>query len=119
MKVRDGEIEVNSQVEHVLFSKGRTNKNVSTDECFYCRRHGDITLNCKICPRDLEKGIIKKPSYIANYEDPRDDVFEESLDSGSDNEFKAEFVTLFKLVVLIVCGVTRTHHWFNFFYSLL
>lgn len=41
-----------------LFSKRRVNKNRL--ECFYCHKHGHITLDYKIKAKDLLKGRLKE-----------------------------------------------------------
>jgi hypothetical protein len=60
---KEGDLEVSSNSEIALYSKGRTNKNI---ECFYCRRRGHTTLNCKTRASDLLNGKLKESANIAD-----------------------------------------------------
>jgi hypothetical protein len=71
------------------------NKNRSSVECFYCRRNGHTTLNCKIHAKDILKGKLKESTNIVISEDSSDAIFEDSLDSDSDDEFNTEPLKLF------------------------
>jgi hypothetical protein len=62
-RMKEGDLEVSSNSEIALYSKGRTNKNI---ECFYCRRHGHTTLNCKTRASDLLNGKLKESANIAD-----------------------------------------------------
>lgn len=61
-RMKEGDLEVSSNSEIALYSKGRTNKNI---ECFYCRRRGHTALNCKTRASDLLNGKLKESANIA------------------------------------------------------
>ena len=77
-RMKEGDLEVSSNSEIALYSKGRTNKNI---ECFYCRRRGHTVLNCKTRANDLLNGKLKESANIV--EDSLDTMHEYS---SSDDE---------------------------------
>jgi hypothetical protein len=67
--------EGDSQTEIALFSKRRMGKRKagkSEVECYYCRKFGHTTWNCKNHASDLLKGKLKESTNIAIDEYPSD-----------------------------------------------
>jgi len=101
-RMKAGDIEGNLQTGIALFSKGKK-KNRGSIECFYCRRQGDIVLNCKIHAKDLLKGKLKESTNLANTENISDSMSENSAELGSEEEYTPKPLKLFEdLCSLIV-----------------
>lgn len=94
-RMKLGNTEDNSHDEMALFSKGRVNKNRDSVECFYCRRHGNTTFNCKSRARNLLNGKLKESANIATIEDLHETNLQDFLDCDNDNEFDTEPLMLF------------------------
>jgi hypothetical protein len=81
-----GDTEGDTQSEMAFYSRNNHNRSTKDKreiECYYCRKMGHITINCKIHANDLLKGKLKESTNIALTEDPPD------TDNGED--FVEEF----------------------------
>ena len=70
-----------------IFSKGKVNKNRNSVECFYCRKHGHTTFNCKTRERDHLNGELNESARIATIKYLQEENLQDFSYCGSDNEF--------------------------------